>query len=106
MVVTRSRLHCVKYKLEFDKQIKEMKLPFGCLVGFSGTVYDNDTNKEYTESSLNGFPDRLTQENFKDAYFTIFRHPISQLSGTPIQFYPALDFTIFRHLIPELTGTF
>ena len=71
MVVTRSRLHCVKYKLEFDKQIKEMELPFGCLVGFSGTVYDKDTNKEYTESSLNGFPERLTQENFKDPQYKI-----------------------------------
>jgi type I restriction enzyme R subunit len=71
MVVTRSRLHCVKYKLEFDKQIKEMRLPFGCLVGFSGTVYDKDTHKEYTESSMNGFPERLTQENFKDPQFKI-----------------------------------
>ncbi|MBN1291728.1 MAG: type I restriction endonuclease subunit R, partial [Candidatus Latescibacteria bacterium] len=71
MVVTRSRLHCVKYKLEFDKQIKEMKLPFGCLVGFSGTVYDSDTDKEYTESSMNGFSERLTQENFKDPKYRI-----------------------------------
>jgi len=58
MLVTRSRLHCVKYKLEFDKQIKEMKLPFGCLVGFSGTVYDKGSHREYTESSMNGFPER------------------------------------------------
>jgi type I restriction enzyme, R subunit len=71
MVVTRSRLHCVKYKLEFDKQIKEMKLPFECLVGFSGTVYDKDTHKEYSESSLNGFPERLTQDNFKDPKYRI-----------------------------------
>ena len=71
MVVTRSRLHCVKYKLEFDKQIKEMKLPFECLVGFSGTVYDKDSHKDYTESSLNGFPERLTQENFKDPKYKI-----------------------------------
>ena len=71
MVVTRSRLHCVKYKLEFDKQIKEMELPFGCLVGFSGTVHDKDSHKEYTESSMNGFPDRLTQENFKDPQYRI-----------------------------------
>jgi type I restriction enzyme R subunit len=71
MVVTRSRLHCVKYKLEFDKQIKEMKLPFECLVGFSGTVYDKDSQKEYTESSMNGFPDRLTQQNFKDPKYRI-----------------------------------
>jgi len=71
MVVTRSRLHCVKYKLEFDKQIKKMKLPFECLVGFSGTVHDKDSQKEYTESSMNGFPDRLTQENFKDPTYRI-----------------------------------
>lgn len=71
MVVTRSRLHCVKYKLEFDRQVKEMKLPFECLVGFSGTVYDKDSQKEYTESSMNGFPDRLTQQNFKDPKYRI-----------------------------------
>jgi len=65
MLVTRSRLHCVKYKLEFDKQIKELGLRFACLVGFSGTVYDKDSHREYTESSLNGFPERLTQGNFK-----------------------------------------
>ncbi|MBL7066348.1 MAG: type I restriction endonuclease subunit R [Candidatus Marinimicrobia bacterium] len=71
MVVTRSRLHCVKYKLEFDKQLKEMEFPFKVLVGFSGTVYDKDTHKEYTEPSLNGFPERLTQENFKDPQYRI-----------------------------------
>lgn len=71
MVVTRSRLHCVKYKLEFDQQLKEMGFPFKVLVGFSGTVYDKDTNKEYTESSMNGFPERLTQENFKDPQYRI-----------------------------------
>ncbi|MCH8010727.1 MAG: type I restriction endonuclease subunit R [Candidatus Marinimicrobia bacterium] len=71
IVVTRSRLHCVKFKLEFDRQLKEMGLPLKVLVGFSGTVYDKDTHKEYTESSMNGFPDRLTQENFKDPQYKI-----------------------------------
>jgi len=71
MLVTRSRLHCVKYKLEFDKQIKELGLRFRCLVGFSGTVYDRDSHMEYTESSLNNFPERLTQENFKDPQYRI-----------------------------------
>jgi type I restriction enzyme R subunit len=71
MVVTRSRLHCVKYKLEFDKQIKEMNLPFGCLVGFSGKVNDEDSNIDHTESSMNGFSERLTQENFKDPKYRI-----------------------------------
>ncbi len=71
MVVTRSRLHCVKFKLEFDRQLKEMGFPFKVLVGFSGTVYDKDSHKEYTESSMNGFPERLTQENFKDPQYRI-----------------------------------
>ena len=66
MVVTRSRLHCVKYKLEFDRQMKEMNLPYGCLVGFSGTVHDEDSEMDYTESSMNGFSQNLTEENFKD----------------------------------------
>lgn len=71
MLVTRSRLHCVKFKIEFDKQMKELKLPYGCLVGFSGTVYDSDSHKEYTESSMNGFPERLTEENLKDPKYRI-----------------------------------
>jgi type I restriction enzyme R subunit len=71
MVVTRSRLHCVKFKLEFDKQMKEMGLPYQCLVGFSGTVHDNDTNQDYTESSMNGFPETQTTENFKDPKYRI-----------------------------------
>ena len=55
MVVTRSRLHCVKFKLEFDEQMKQMNLPYRCLVGFSGTVQDEDSGIDYTETSMNGF---------------------------------------------------
>ncbi len=71
MLVTRSRLHCVKYKLEFDKQMKERGLPFRSLVGFSGKVYDEDSHQEYTESSMNGFPEGQTEENLKDPKFRI-----------------------------------
>ena len=71
MVVTRSRLHCVKFKLELDKQMKELGLPYKCLVGFSGTVYDKDTHKEYTETSMNGFSERQTQDNLKDPEFRL-----------------------------------
>jgi type I restriction enzyme R subunit len=71
MLVTRSRLHCVKYKLEFDKQMKEMGLPYLSLVGFSGKVYDEDTHQEYTESSMNGFPETHTEEKLKDPKFRI-----------------------------------
>ena len=71
MVVTRSRLHCVKFKLEFDKQMKELKLPYKCLVGFSGTVHDEDSGIDYTESSLNKFPSNQIEVNFKDLEYRI-----------------------------------
>jgi len=71
MLVTRSRLHCVKYKLEFDKQMKEMGQPYRSLVGFSGKVYDEDTHQEYTEPSMNGFAETHTEENLKDPKFRI-----------------------------------
>lgn len=71
MMVTRSRLHCVKYKLEFDKQMEEMGLPYRCLVGFSGTVHDKDTHQDYTESSMNGIPEGRTEESLKDPRFRI-----------------------------------
>ena len=71
MLVTKSRLHCVKFKLEFDKQMEEMKLPYRVLVGFSGKVFDEDTHQEYTESSMNGFPETQTEENLKDPKFRI-----------------------------------
>jgi len=71
MVVTRSRLHCVKFKLEFDEQMKQMDLPYRCLVGFSGTVQDEDSGIDYTETSMNGFSSNHTQENFKDPKYRI-----------------------------------
>ena len=71
MLVTKSRLHCVKYKLEFDKQMKEMDLPYRSLVGFSGTVHDKDTRQGYTESSMNGVPETQTAESLKEPQFRI-----------------------------------
>lgn len=65
MVVTRSRLHCVKFKLEFDKQMKALGLPYQAIVGFSGKVIDGDTGQEYTESSMNGFPESETEQRLK-----------------------------------------
>ena len=72
MVVVRSRLHCVRYKMEFDKQMKELGLPYSCLVGFSGTVFDIDTNKEYTENSMNQLPQGVSiPDGFKDPKYRI-----------------------------------
>jgi len=71
MLVTKSRLHCVKYKLEFDKQMEEMGLPYRSLVGFSGTVHEPDNHQDYTESSMNGIPESQTEESLKDPKFRI-----------------------------------
>lgn len=53
MVVTRSRLHAVRYKRKFDEIMQEMHLPYGCLVAFSGSVHDGETGEDYTETSMN-----------------------------------------------------
>ena len=53
MLVTKSRLHAVRFKRKFDEIMREMKLPYGALVAFSSSVYDPETNEEYTESKMN-----------------------------------------------------
>ena len=72
MLVTSSRLHCVRYKLEFDKQMRKMNLPYGCLVAFSGTVHDTDNGQDYTEDGMNGLPPRvLIADSFKSPEYRI-----------------------------------
>lgn len=56
MVVTRSRLHAVRYKQAFDRIMQEMALSYRALVAFSGTVKDPDTGAEHTEAGMNGLP--------------------------------------------------
>ena len=64
MVVTKSRLHAVKYKLAFDRYLAERGFAYQALVAFSGTV--RDEAKEYTESQMNGgVPEKRTAETFK-----------------------------------------
>ena len=46
MLVTRSRLHAVRFKRKFDEIMREMKLPYGALVAFSGTVTDAETGED------------------------------------------------------------
>lgn len=67
MVVTRSRLHAVKFYLAFRKVMEEKRLPFKALVAFSGEVTDPDTHEKYTENSLNRLPSKVAIE---DAYKT------------------------------------
>lgn len=54
MVVTGSRLHAVRYMQAFQRYIEENHYSdIRPLVAFSGTVKDPDTDKEYTEPSMN-----------------------------------------------------
>lgn len=73
MLVTGSRLHAVRYFFEFERYIKKMHYDLGILVAFSGTVKDKVSGeiKEYTESSLNKFPDSETVEKFDTAEYQI-----------------------------------
>jgi type I restriction enzyme, R subunit len=55
MLVTRSRLHAVRYKRAFDKYLADKGITdVGVLVAFSGTVSDDGT--DYTEPGMNGIP--------------------------------------------------
>jgi len=72
MLVTRSRLHAVRYKLKFDSIMQEMHLPYGALVAFSGSVKDSETGLEYTETKMNSLPGNVSiPEAFKMPQYRI-----------------------------------
>ena len=62
MIVTRSRLHAVRYKLAVDAYLWERGYPFKALVAFSGTVKDG--GRDYTEPGMNGFSEGQTAKTF------------------------------------------
>jgi len=63
MIVTRSRVHAVRYKRAVERYLKEQGYPYKALVAFSGTVQDGGI--DYTESHMNGFAETQTAEMFK-----------------------------------------
>jgi type I restriction enzyme R subunit len=65
MLVTRSRLHAVRFKRKFDDIMREMKLPYGALVAFSGTVTDAETGQDYTKENMNNLGGKI---DIPDAY--------------------------------------
>lgn len=69
MVVTRSRLHAVRFRRAFDQYLKEKGYPYRVLVAFSGTVHDPETGLDYTEANMNGFPETKTPDTFKGNEF-------------------------------------
>jgi type I restriction enzyme R subunit len=69
MIVTRSRLHAVRYKRAVDAYLKKQGYKFKALVAFSGTVRDGGV--DYTESNMNGFPETQTAETFKGSDYRL-----------------------------------
>ena len=63
MIVTRSRLHAVRYRLALGRTLAERGHPFKALVAFSGTV--KDAGRDYTEANMNGFPEAQTAKMFE-----------------------------------------
>ena len=63
MIVTRSRLHAVRYKLAVDRRLAELGNPFKTLVAFSGAVQDG--GQSYTEANMNGIPETRTAGTFE-----------------------------------------
>lgn len=70
MVITASRQGAVKYRQAFEDYTKKKGYSdIKALVAFSGKVKLPDDDTEYSEASMNGFPeDRLTKEFDKDEY--------------------------------------
>ena len=62
MIVTRSRLHAVRYYLELKKYLQQQNYGYGTLVAFSGTV--DDGGGPFTEAKMNGIPDKQTANAF------------------------------------------
>ena len=63
MIVTRSRLHAVRYKLAVDRHLAELGNPFKILVAFSGTVQDG--GHSYTEANMNSISEAQTARTFE-----------------------------------------
>ena len=65
MIVTRSRLHAVKFKIAVDSYIRKHGYRFKTLVAFSGTVRDLSDGQEYTEGGMNGMSESMTAATFR-----------------------------------------
>ena len=74
MIVTRSRLHAVRYKLALDAYIaKNGYTGLKALVAFSGNVTDPDAAVQdpYTETNMNGFPESQTAKRFATGEYQV-----------------------------------
>ena len=71
MVVTGSRLHAVRYYLEFQRYIKKMgyENELGILVAFSGTVRDG--GEDYTEVGINNIKESELPGKFSSGEYQV-----------------------------------
>lgn len=87
MVVTRSRLHALRYKREFDRYLAEHRYgDMKALVAFSGAVIDPEDGGSYSEPEINGFgekelPDKFDTDDYQvlivaEKYQTGFDQPL------------------------------
>lgn len=88
MVVTRSRLHAVRYKKAFDRYLREKGYAdVQALVAFSGSVTDDEDGQDYTEVGMNGgiqereLPDKFATNDYQvllvaNKYQTGFDQPL------------------------------
>jgi type I restriction enzyme R subunit len=72
MVVTRGRLHAVKYHAAISAYVeKKGYRDVRALVAFSGTVTDPDTKVEYREPLLNGFGEKELPQRFASGDYQV-----------------------------------
>lgn len=73
MIVTRSRLHVVRYKQAFDAYIKEKGYSdVKALVAFSDSVVDPDVpDLSYTEAGMNGFSEKELPRRFNSPEYQL-----------------------------------
>lgn len=72
MVVVKKRIHCVLFQEEMVKQMKQMNLPYSCLVGFSGIIFHNGIeNTEVSLNNSNGMVGTDIPSSLKDPRFRI-----------------------------------
>ena len=79
MVVTKDIECAILYYNALQKICTDKKMPFKILIAFSGTKVIG--GKEYTEASLNGFPDTKTAENFDSDEYRILVVANKYLTG-------------------------
>jgi type I restriction enzyme, R subunit len=80
MIVTRSRLHAVRYHRALERYLKEQGYDHGALVAFSGTVRDGGI--EHTEANLNGISETQTK-SVRARHHTCSRRASTSRSSTP-----------------------